>query len=170
MHDPKLTTKHPRTGSAAQARFQSIYREENRRLTDAKPMRLTVKHRSYMFSLHIWEEAGGSHILDSKPQFRSDATLCSTRLQKAQWYLLLRWALTLTIVRPHSIRRRLNSYNFDAGFDYGKTTGSKRQKLALWCALLLWDSCALFFSRLICCFLTAPQTLQDQSICIRLNC
>jgi len=71
--------------------------------------------------------------------------------------LTIALGLALTIVWPQSTRRRLNSYNFDAGLDYGKTTGSKRQEPALWYALLLWDSCALIFSRLICCFLTAPQ-------------
>jgi hypothetical protein len=35
------------------------------------------------------------------------------------------------LLHAQSIRRRLNSYNFDAGLDYGKTTGSKHQKQAL---------------------------------------
>jgi hypothetical protein len=34
------------------------------------------------------------------------------------------------LLHAQSIRRRLNSYNFDAGLDYGKTTGSKSQKIA----------------------------------------
>ena len=34
------------------------------------------------------------------------------------------------LLHAQTIRRRLNSYNFDAGLDYGKTTGSKHQKRA----------------------------------------
>jgi hypothetical protein len=67
MRDPKLTIKHPALEAQLKQGFNLFIEREDRRLTDAKPMRLTVKHRFYMFSLHIWEEAGGSHILDSKP-------------------------------------------------------------------------------------------------------
>ena len=35
------------------------------------------------------------------------------------------------LLHAQSIRRRLNSYNFDDVLDYGKTTGSKHQKPAL---------------------------------------
>jgi hypothetical protein len=44
--------------------------------------------------------------------------------------LTIALGLAHTIVQPQSIRRRLNSYNFDAGLDYNFTTGSKHQKLA----------------------------------------
>jgi hypothetical protein len=35
------------------------------------------------------------------------------------------------LLHVQSIRRRLNSYNFGAGFDFDYTTGSKHQKRAL---------------------------------------
>jgi hypothetical protein len=35
------------------------------------------------------------------------------------------------LLHAQSIRRRLNSYNFDAGLNYDYTTGSKPQKRAL---------------------------------------
>jgi len=35
------------------------------------------------------------------------------------------------LLHAQSIRRRFNSYNFDAGLDYDYTTGSKHQKQAL---------------------------------------
>jgi hypothetical protein len=44
--------------------------------------------------------------------------------------LTIALGLALTIVQPQSIRRKLNSYNFGAGLDYGKTAALKHQKRA----------------------------------------
>jgi hypothetical protein len=37
----------------------------------------------------------------------------------------------MVLLHAQSIRRRLNSYNFDARLDYGKTTSSKNHKQTL---------------------------------------
>jgi hypothetical protein len=108
----------------------SVYlQRRNNRLTHAKPMSLTVKHTFYaeVQSSYMGEDDRLT-ILDSKPQFRSDASSMLNATSEGSIVLTTALGLALTIVQPQSIRRRLNSYNFDAGLDYGKTTGSKHQK------------------------------------------
>jgi hypothetical protein len=50
------------------------------------------------------------------------------RVTEGSIVLTIALGIALTIVQPQSIRRRLNSYNFGAGLDYGKTAALKHQK------------------------------------------
>jgi hypothetical protein len=89
--------------------------------------KLRFQHALGDHTPYVWEKVGASHSLGSKP---SSEVKHSSMLKPSSEAGSIVCTITVGNVRTKKQpRRRLDSYNFDAGLDFDYTTSSKHRSL-----------------------------------------